>query len=257
MSVLTTSTLVIEDSEKAILVSAKKLEQITYIQYPITFLGNVTQDDLALDPMSALLYLGNEINVMHPAFTERLGLLIQTINLSTQKIDGITFETYEIVVAAFLIIDQADKVRFFEKIFLVANVSPDEVLGMPFFTLSGADVDFLKKKLWWRSYTIKKALLTTKRVELVRKKEFAAAAFDSGHETFIIHVVFLRSLSSTQESDIHHSRRTQIAALVANEALTSISTKYSDFADVFSLELALKLSEYIGINDYTIELVDN
>ena len=35
--VLATSTLVTEDSKKAILISAKGLEQVTYIQYPIIF----------------------------------------------------------------------------------------------------------------------------------------------------------------------------------------------------------------------------
>ena len=42
--VLTTSTLVTEDSEKAILIGAKELKQVTCIRYPIVFLGNVTQD---------------------------------------------------------------------------------------------------------------------------------------------------------------------------------------------------------------------
>ena len=35
----------------------------------------------------------------------------------------------------------------FEETFLVANVSPDMVFGMLFLTLSGADVNFLKRKL--------------------------------------------------------------------------------------------------------------
>ena len=39
--------------------------------------------------------------------------------------------------------DKANRVRFFEKIFLVANVSPEVVFGMLFLTLSGADVNFL------------------------------------------------------------------------------------------------------------------
>ena len=51
------------------------------------------------------------------------------------------------MVAAFLVTDQANKEKFFEEIFLVANVSSDVVLGMPFFTLSGADIDFPKRKL--------------------------------------------------------------------------------------------------------------
>ena len=73
--------------------------------------------------------------------------MIRATNVGAQKIDGTTLETYEMVVAAFSVTDQADKIRFFEKTFLVANVSLDMVLGMPFFTLSSANVNFPKKKL--------------------------------------------------------------------------------------------------------------
>ena len=52
------------------------------------------------------------------------------------------------VVAAFSVTDQANRVRFFEETFLVANISPDMVLEMPFFTLGSADVDFPKRELW-------------------------------------------------------------------------------------------------------------
>ena len=51
------------------------------------------------------------------------------------------------VVAAFSVVDKANQVEFFEKTYRVANVSPEVVLGMPFLTLSGADVDFLGRKL--------------------------------------------------------------------------------------------------------------
>ena len=44
---------------------------------------------------------------------------------------------------------------------------------------------------------------------------------------------------------------------MANEASTLIPTKYSDFANIFSPELALELSEYTGINDHAIKLVDD
>ena len=147
MLVLTTSTSVTEDSEEATLVSAKELEQVTYIQYPIAFPGGVNQDGLALSPVLALLNSGSKVSAMHPAFAERLGLVVQTTNIGAQKIDGTTLETYGMVVAAFLVTDQADRVRFFEETFLAANVSPDVVLGMPFLTLSGADVDFPKREL--------------------------------------------------------------------------------------------------------------
>ena len=245
-----------EDSEDAILVSAKELEQVTCIQYLILFPSGVTQDGSALDLLLALLNLGSEINVMHPVFVKKLGLVVQTTNVGTQKINDTTFKTYGMVVATFSVTDQANRVTFFEEIFLVANVSSDVVLRILFFTLSGADVDFLKRELWWRLYTIKEAFPTTKRVELVKKKEFAAAALDPGHKTSVVYVASLESPSSTQESDIHPSCRVQIAALVANEASTSIPTKYSDFTDVFFLELASKLPDHTGINNHAIELVD-
>ena len=53
----------------------------------------------------------------------------------------------------------------------MANVSPEIVLGMLFLTLSGADVDFLDRELRWRTYTTEEALPTTRRAELVGKKE--------------------------------------------------------------------------------------
>ena len=40
--VSTTFTLVTKDSEEVIFVSAKELEQVTFIQYPITISGSVT-----------------------------------------------------------------------------------------------------------------------------------------------------------------------------------------------------------------------
>ena len=138
---------VTEDNEKVIQASAKELKQVMCIQYPINFPGGVTQDGLALDSVLALLDSGSEINAMHPTFAERLGFVVQTTNVGARKIDSTTLETYGIVVAAFLVTDQADRVRFFEEIFLEANVSLYVFFGIPFFTLSGADIDFPKKKL--------------------------------------------------------------------------------------------------------------
>ena len=187
---------VTENSEEAILVSVKELEWVTCIQYLITFPGGVTQDGSTLDLVSALLDSGNEVNVMHPAFAKRLGFVVQAINVGAQKIADATLETYGMVVAAFSVTDQADRVKFFEETFLVANISPDVILEMLYFTLSGVDIDVPKWELWWRSYIIKEAFSTTKRVKLVRKKEFAIAALDPGHETFVVHVASFKSPSS-------------------------------------------------------------
>ena len=138
------------------------------------------------------------------------------------------------VVAAFSVEEKANRIRLFEEIFLVANVSLEVVLGMPFLTLSGADVDFLGRELRWRTYTTKEVLPTTRRIELVGKKEFAAAALDSEHETYIVHVASPGSLPL----NVHPSRRPQISGLIAEEAPTKVPAKYLDFADVFSPDLA-------------------
>ena len=146
--VLTTSTLVTKDSEQAIFVDAKELEQVTCIRYLIAFPGNLTQDSLVLNSMLALLDSGSEINVMHLAFAKMLSLVMQTTNVGAQKIDSTTLETYRMVVAVFLVIDQADRVRFFEETFLAADISLDMILRIFFLTLSDIDVSFPKKKLW-------------------------------------------------------------------------------------------------------------
>ena len=153
------------------------------------------------------------------------------------------------VVAAFLVTDKANRVRFFEETFLVANVSPEVVLGMPFLTLSGADIDFLDRKLRWRTYTTEEVLPTTRCVELVGKKEFAAATLDPEHETFVVHVA---SLSLVQ--GIYPDREAQIASLLTKEF--KILGEYLDFTDVFSEEKALVLPERNEFNKHAINLED-
>ena len=139
----------------------------------------------------------------------------------------------------------------------MANVSLNVVLKMLLFILSSANINFLKRELWWRSYTIEEVFSTIKQVKLVRKKEFVAAAFDSGHEAFVVYVASLESPSNNQKYNLHLSCKAQIAALIANKAPTSIPTEYSDFVNIFFLKLASKLLEHTGINDPAIKLVEN
>ena len=101
----TTSTLMTENSEEAILVSAKELEQVTYIQYPIIFHDGVTQDGSVLDSVSILFDSGSEVNTIDPTFVENLGFVMRSINVDAQTINGTIFETYKIVVVAFLVTD--------------------------------------------------------------------------------------------------------------------------------------------------------
>ena len=220
--------------------------------------------------MQALVDSGSEVNAMHPSFPKQLGLPIRPTDVGVQKIDDTMLDTHGMVVAAFSVVDKANRVKFFEKTFLVANVSPKVVLGMLFLTLSGVDVDFSGRELRWRTYIIEKALPTTRRVELVGKKEFAAAALDPEHEIYVVHVASLNVHPSRRPQisgliaeeapvtslDVHPSRRPQISGLIVEEAPIKVPAKYSDFANVISPDLASKLPKHTGINDHAIELVE-
>ena len=131
----------------------------------------------------------------------------------------------------------------------MANVSLEVVLRILFLTLSDADVDFLVWEFWKRIYTIKESFSTTSHVELVGKKEFAAAALDLEYEIFVIYVASLSSILL----DV----RPQISGLIAKETSTKVSAKYLNFVDVFFPDLASKLPKKIGINDHAIKLVND
>ena len=188
------------------------------------------------------------INAIHPTFAKQLGLCIRLTDVGVQKNYGTMLDTNKMIVATFLMIDKGNRVRFFEEIFLLTNVSLEVIFQMLFLTLRGPNIDFLGWELWWKTYTTKKAFPTIKRVGLVGKKGFAAAALDSEYETFIVYVV---SLSSTPLN-----ARSQIFGLITKEAPIKILAKYLAFADVFTSDLASKPLEYIRINDHAIELVD-
>ena len=122
---------------------------------------------------------------------------------------------------------------------------------MSFLTLSNADIQFAEKNLTWRAYTNKDVLPTTRKVELIDKKEFAKAALDENIEAFILYVSFL---CLRLKMTIHPARKAQIASLLAKEV--TVPAKYSDFAHVFSKGSAEVLPECTGNNKNAIELED-
>ena len=159
--------------------------------------------------MSELFDLGSEVNTIHPTLARKLGLPIKPTDVGIQKIDGTMLDTFEMVVWAFSVTDKANQVEFFEETFLVANVSLEVVFGMFFFTLSGTDIDFLGRELCWRTYTTEKAFPTTRRVEFVGKKEFAATVLDPEHKTYVVHVGSVSSDASSSSSlfNVHPFRK--------------------------------------------------
>ena len=158
------------------------------------------------------------------------------------------------IVSIFSVLNKGGKERFFEESFLLADVKPEIVLEMSFLTISNANVDFQARNLQWRSYITRDIFPTTRRVELIGKKEFAAAALDLKHEVFAVHVA---ALSVNPDDGVHPSKIAEIANLKVDEAPTKVPSKCADFADVFSPTLAAKLPKHTGINDYAIEFVND
>ncbi len=160
--------------------------------------------------VQALINSNSEVNVMTRAYAMKLGLTTWKTSVGAQKIDGLLLETYGIVLASFLLLDNLGRVRFFEKTFLLAESSIEVVLGIPFLSLNNVNVKFAELgKLTWRLYTVAEALKTISQVELIDKKEFAKVAMDENSETFGVHM----SALDVAESSIYLSRAAQIAAL--------------------------------------------
>ena len=154
------------------------------------------------------------------------------------------------VIAGFQIQDKLGRARFFQETFLVADTRMDIVLGMLFLTLSNADIRFAEGELTWRTFTAAEALPTTKRVQIIDRKEFAKAALDPNKEAFVVHVATV----TAEPMIIHPAREAQIALLKANEAPVTIPVEYSDFSDVFSEKSAAELPEHTEINTHAIDL---
>lgn len=151
--------------------------------------------------------------------------------------------------------DKLERVQFFEKIFLLADISMYMVLEMPFLFFSNADIEFAElAKLIWRFYNTAETLLITSQVELIDKKEFVKAALDKNSEIFAVYIA-IPETTKTISISIHLLQVAKIAVLLWDKTPTEVPAKYFDYADVFSFDLTMKLSENTDINKYTIKLI--
>ena len=216
------------------------LEWVPCVYYPLCFRKDTTD-------VRALIDLGSEVNTITPAYVSKLGLQTHHSNVRAQKIDGSILQTFGMVLASFQVKNKLGMTRFFQKTFLLANISVEVVLGLPFLTLSNANIQFAEKKLTWRPYITAEALPTTKQVELINKEEFAKVALDGNSKTFVIYMASFNLVPG-----IHPDRETQIASLLTEEV--KIPDKYLDFTDVFSKEKALVLPERTKLNKHAIDI---
>lgn len=99
------------------------------------------------------------------------------------------------MVATFFVLDKDNKIKFFEKNFLLNNVKLGIVCEIPFVLINNIDINFQARNLQQRSYTNKKVLPTTIRVELIKKKEFTVATLDLDNKVFIGCIATLNIIS--------------------------------------------------------------
>ncbi len=158
------------------------------------------------------------------------------------------------VVSTFSVLDKDGKERFFEESFLLANVKSDVVFGIPILTMSNIDVDFQVCDLQWRSYTTGNIFPTIRQVKLIEIEELITTALDLGYKAIMVYIV---ALCVNSGDKVHPSKKAHIAHLKADEAPTKVASKYTDFVDIFSLKLAMKLPKHTRIHNHTIELVDD
>ena len=80
---------------------------------------------------------------------------------------------------------------FFEKTFLLADISMDITLCMPFPSLSNIEINFVDCHIDQKLYVIIKVFLTTMQVKLIGKKKFAAVVLDPEDKAFVVYITFI------------------------------------------------------------------
>lgn len=95
------------------------------------------------------------------------------------------------IIAGFQVSDKFRKTRFFQETFLIADTSVEVIFGMPFLTFSKVEINFAKKILTWKTYTITKALPTTKKVQIISPKKFAKVVLDPEQEVIMVRMTTL------------------------------------------------------------------
>ena len=86
----------------------------------------------------------------------------------------------------------------------MANIKFEIILGMLFLKFSNMDMLFDKKILMWRTYTTNKTLLTTKRIQIINKKDFVIATLDANNETFVVHI----AIWEREKMPVHFKKQT-------------------------------------------------
>lgn len=109
--------------------------------------------------------------------------------------------------------------------------------GIYFFILSNVKINFDNYILNLRLYTTGKIFFTTIQVKLIEKKEFVTATLTLNKKTLIVYITSLASL----DPNVHLLYIVPIAWLKADKTPIAILSKYTNFINIFFLDLVVKL----------------
>lgn len=106
---------------------------------------------------------------MTQIYSEKVDLILQSTNISNQKIHSSPLKTDRMVIAEFLIHDKLESARYFEETFLLIDTNLEMILMMSFLFLSNVNLQLGAKKLKWRMYIAAETMPITWQIELINK----------------------------------------------------------------------------------------
>ena len=121
---------------------------------------------------------------------------------------------------------------------------------MFFLKISNADILFGKKIFTWKFYTINKALLITKQVQIVNLEKYVIAELDVNSETFLMHV----TIWEQEKIPVHSKKQAQVGTLLFDEAFTEVLAECSNYNNVFLAENIAEFLEKTRMNEHIIKL---
>lgn len=122
------------------------LKHVFYIRYLAYFQKRKNN-------VQVLINFKSKINRITLANTLKLSFWIWKTNISIQKIDTLALTTFEIIMVGFQLQVKLKKARFFQKAFLMAEISKKMVFKISFLTFNNIDIGFINKKLLWKIYS--------------------------------------------------------------------------------------------------------
>lgn len=95
------------------------------------------------------------------------------------------------VIVSFQVVNNLNKICFFQEIFGLANINIDIVMKIFFFILNNINILFANKMLICRFHMNLEALPNIWQVKIIYKTEFAKVKLDKNIQVFVIYVFFL------------------------------------------------------------------